>query len=139
VALFVDTSAFYALADESDAEHERVLALYQARAGAGDLLTTDYVVVESWLLLRARLGVDSARRFWRGIRNGAVTIVGVGGDDLERAWALDEKYHDQGFGLVDASSFAVIERLGVGEALSLDAHFRVIRLGRRRRALTVIP
>ena len=137
--LFVDTSAFYALTDESDAEHARVLAIYEARAAVGDLVTTDYVLVESCLLVRARLGRAAARRFWRGMRLGPVEIVGVTAEDLERAWTIDAKFADQHFGLVDSTSFALMERLGIEQALSLDAHFRVVRIGRSGRALAVTP
>lgn len=137
--LFVDTSALYALTDESDAEHERVLTIYQPRATAGDLVTSDYILVESCLLVRARLGPGASRRFWRGMRQGPVAIVGVTTEDLERAWSIDAKFADQDFGLVDSTSFALIERLGIEQALSLDAHFRIVRFGRSRRALAVYP
>jgi predicted nucleic acid-binding protein len=138
VALFVDTSALYALVDESDAAHDRVREIYEPRAA--DLVSTDYVLVESWLLVRARFGVAIARRFWNGMRNGPISLVGITADDLERAWVIDSgSWRDQGFGLVDATSFAVIERLGVSEALSLDRHFRTVRIGRRGTALKVWP
>ena len=137
--LFVDTSAFYALTDQSDAEHARVLAVYEPRAAAGDLVTSDYVLVESCLLVRARLGPAAARRFWPGMRLGPAEIVGTTAEDLDRAWSIDSKFADQQFGLVDSTSFALIERLGIEQALSLDTHFRVVRLGRSRRALAVIP
>ena len=138
-ALFVDTSALYALADESDHHHERVAAVYEPHALAGGLLTTDYVIVESWLLVKGRLGPVAARNFWRGVHEGPLAISGVTEEDLERARALDEAFGDQDFGLVNASSFAVIERFGIEQALSLDVHYRIVRLGRHRRALTVLP
>jgi predicted nucleic acid-binding protein len=140
IALFVDTSAFYALADESDGEHGSVWDVYQSRAERSDLVTTDFVMVETSLLIRARLGPDASRQWWRGIRSGPVAIVGVTADDLERAWDIDQKFSDQHFGLIDSSCFAVIERLGIEEALSVDRHFRAVRLGSRwRRALRIMP
>jgi len=44
------------------------------------------------------------------------------------------------FSMVDCTSFAVIERLGIRRAFAFDVHFRVFRLGPwRRQALEIIP
>src|SRR5262245_9976068 len=75
-ALFVDTGAFYAAADRSDAHHDDAAAVFKARA-AGGLITTDHVVVETWLLLRARLGREAAMKFWDAMESGLVKVIGV--------------------------------------------------------------
>jgi predicted nucleic acid-binding protein len=139
-ALFVDTSAFYAVADESDRHHDETKALFTARGVAGDLKTSDHVFVESWCLMRARLGKAVAMKYWDAMETGVVQVYGVKSDDLARARSIARTWRDQDFSLVDCTSFALIERLSIAEALALDTHFRVYRFGpRRRSALNVLP
>jgi predicted nucleic acid-binding protein len=59
--------------------------------------------------------------------------------DLDAAWAIGEAFPDQRFSLVDRTSFAVMERLGVHRALAFDDDFAVYRFGPRRdRAFEVL-
>jgi predicted nucleic acid-binding protein len=129
LTLFVDTSAFYAAADTADRSHERMTRLL----GAGEpLVTTDHVLVESWLLIRHRLGRPAAIAFWEAVRAGASGVEHVGPADLEVAWSIATAFEDQDFSLVDMTSFAVMQRIGVLRAASLDDDFAIFRFGRRR-------
>ncbi|MGH9400318.1 MAG: type II toxin-antitoxin system VapC family toxin [Thermoanaerobaculia bacterium] len=129
MTLFVDTSAWYAAADRSDRSHRRAVSML---SGAEELLTTDHVLVETWLLLRHRLGRGAAERFWEGIRAGAGEIEPVCAADLEVAWAVAETFPDQDFSIVDRTSFAVMLRLGLRRAATFDGDFAVFRFGRGR-------
>jgi predicted nucleic acid-binding protein len=136
VTLFVDTSFWYAAADAGDRSNERCRRVLSAGEG---LLTTDHVLVETWILLRHRLGRTPAERFWQGLRGGVATIEPVVAGDLEVAFAIGEAYSDQDFSIVDRTSFAVMQRLGLERAASLDDDFAVFRYGPRRRlAFTVV-
>ena len=138
--LLVDTSGFYAVADRSDAHHDEAREIFAARGSAGDLVTTDHIVVETWMLLRARLGRPAAMRYWDAVMTGAVRVLGVTGSDLSRARRIASSWPDQDFSLVDLTSFATMEQRGIEEALALDDHFRVYRFGPgRRRAFRVLP
>jgi predicted nucleic acid-binding protein len=129
LTVFVDTSAFYAAADSADRSHERMKRVL----GAGEpLVTSDHVLVESWLLLRHRLGRAAANAFWEAVRAGACAVEHVGPADLEVAWTIAADFEDQDFSLVDMTSFAVMQRIGVLRAASLDSDFAVYRFGRRR-------
>ena len=130
MTLFVDSSAFYAGADSGDRSHARAREVL----GAGmSLVTTDHVLVESWLLIRHRLGRPAAESFWSAIRGGAAALEPVGIGDLEVAWSIGESFPDQDFSLVDRTSFAVMERLGLRRVASFDADFAIFRFGRGRR------
>jgi uncharacterized protein len=136
VTLFVDSSAFYAGADRADRQHERAATILSA---GEPLVTTDHVLVEVWLLLQRRLGTRIAERFWEGLRTGVARIEPVGVADLERAWNIGLDFGDQGFSIVDRTSFAVMQRLGVYRAASFDDDFAVFRFGpRRARAFDVV-
>jgi predicted nucleic acid-binding protein len=68
-----------------------------------------------------------------------VAIESVGPADLEAAWQIGQSWQDQDFSIVDRTSFAVMRRLGIERAASLDDHFAVFRFGpERRRAFTVV-
>jgi predicted nucleic acid-binding protein len=135
LSLFVDTSAFYAVLDYDDKDHARATAILSA----GDrLTTTDHVLVECWQLTRIRLGRDPAERFWASIRGGLASVETVLPADLDAAWRIGETFSDQDFSIVDRTSFAVMERLGISSVASFDDHFSIYRFGpRRERAFDV--
>jgi uncharacterized protein len=135
LSLFVDTSAFYAATDSRDRHHARAAELLR---DADNLTTTDHVLVESWRLIRDFGGFTNAERFWAEIRKGLAAVETVLPGDLDTAWRIGEAFPDQDFSIVDRTSFAVMERLGITAAASFDAHFSIYRFGpRRERAFEV--
>jgi predicted nucleic acid-binding protein len=130
MTMFVDTSAWYSAADRGDSSHRRVVKTLQ---NDEPLVTSDHVLIETWLLLRHRLGRRPAERFWEGLRSGAAEIEPVTTADLEVAWAMTEDFPDQDFSIVDRTSFAVMLRLGLRRVASLDDDFAVFRFGPSRR------
>ncbi|MBZ5591224.1 MAG: PIN domain-containing protein [Acidobacteriia bacterium] len=136
MSLFVDTSIWYAAADKSDANNNRAKA---ALSGGEPLVTTDHILVETWTLIRHRLGRRAAERFWEGLRSGAAIVEIVGAADLASAWEIGRSYRDQDFSMVDRTSFAVMRRLGIDRVASLDDDFAIFRFGPGRRlAFTVV-
>lgn len=135
-SLFVDTSVWYAAADRGDRSHGRAV---QILSRGERLITSDHVLLETWLLLRSRLGKGAAEAFWFALKSGAAAIEVVGLGDLEVAWSIGEAFPDQDFSLADRSSFAVMQRLGVHRAASFDDDFSIFRFGPgRRRAFEVV-
>ena len=97
------------------------------------------MLVETWLLLNARLGQSAAERFWDGLRGGAARIEPVDTADLERAWSIGQDFADQRFAIVDRTSFAVMLRLGIHRVASFDDDFLIFRFGSRKdRAFEVV-
>ena len=126
MSLFVDTSVWYAAADASDTSNERAREILSA----GEVLvTTDHVLVETWTLLRWRIHREAVESFWRGLRAGVAKLEAVGLADLQAAWAIGRDFPDQDFSMVDRTSFAVMERLGLERAASFDDDFAVYRWG----------
>lgn len=135
MTLFVDTSTFYAAVDAGDIDHglaKRLLATHEP------MLTTDHVLLETWLLIQRRLGHVAAEHFWRGTLP-VVDIEMVQPADLEKALEIGAAFADQGFSIVDRTSFAVMLRLGTHRVASLDKDFAVFRFGPRRdRAFEIV-
>jgi len=129
MSLFVDTSIWYASVDASDFDNVRARSILSS---GESLVTTDHVLVETWRLVHHRIGRKQAERFWQGLR-GAAWIEVVGEADLETAWQIGQSWRDQDFSIIDRTSFAVMLRLGIERAASLDEHFALFRFGSRRR------
>jgi len=136
VSLFVDSSVWYAAGDRGDRSNARAKRILKAAKDA--LVTTDHVLVETWLLFRHRLGRGVAEQFWEGLRTGVATIEAVTEGDLDLAWAIGAAYPDHDFSIVDRTSFSVMQRLGVHVVATSDTDFAVFRFGPgRRRAFTI--
>lgn len=136
VSLFVDTSMWYAAADAGDRGNARAREVLST---GKDLVVTDHVLVETWLLVRRRLGRHAADGLWDGLRGGIASIEAVTLADLEVARGIREGYPDQDFSIVDLTSFTVMQRLGLQRVATFDSDFAVYRYGPKRgRAFTVV-
>ncbi|OFW05774.1 MAG: hypothetical protein A3I61_06920 [Acidobacteria bacterium RIFCSPLOWO2_02_FULL_68_18] len=133
VNTFVDTGAWYAVADRSDRHHGRASQFYLAHATENRLVTSDLIVAETWTLLASHLGRAAAMTFWETLRDGRVPILTIEASDLEAAWRIAQEFADQDFSFTDCASFALMERLGLEDVFAFDAHFLVYRYGSNRR------
>ncbi len=136
MTVFIDSSVWYAAIVERDSDNERAKSILKR---ADRLSTTDHVLAETWLLLQRRHRRDAAEALWGQIRGGLATLEIVTHEDMDTAWAIGQRFPDQDFSLVDRTSFAVMERLGITRVASFDNHFAVYRYGPRRdRAFEVL-
>ena len=123
MAVFVDTSAFFAVLDGDDANHLSAARIWRRLLDEReDLVTSNYVLVECLALVQRRLGLEAARVF-------QVDVVGV----LQVRW-VDEHIHAAGIAamltagrrqlsLVDCVSFEVMRRRGLAKAFAFDQDF----------------
>jgi predicted nucleic acid-binding protein len=120
--VLADTSAIYALVDRDDSYHRKAVALLHSlsRRGLTPLLT-NFIVAESHALILSRVGADTARRWLLGH---VWPVEPVHPRDEERAKEIIRRYIDKSFSYTDATSFAVMERLGIKEAFGFDPHFQ---------------
>lgn len=123
-AVFVDTGAFAALAIASDANHRIAIKTASVLDERGDrLFTTNFVVAETYTLILARSGRSLAIEILEEFDQTSDLIVRVAEVDEGRARQIVRRYDDKLFSLVDATSFAVMERLGITQAFTFDRHF----------------
>lgn len=135
--VFVDTSAWYALAAPGDSSHERAVQVVGEHSGR--LVTTDHVLVETWAVARSRHGRAAADDLVGAIlgRNMAEVLTATP-QDIRTALRIGELFRDQDFSMVDRTSWAVMERHGLSEAVAFDIDFSVYRYGSGlRQAFTV--
>jgi predicted nucleic acid-binding protein len=129
LSVFVDTSVWFGAANIRDRHNSRARTILANLAAP---ILTDHVLIETWTLLNVRIHRQAAEKFWIGVRQGNAQLERVLAADLDAAWAIGEAFPDQDFSIVDRTSFAVMERLGLARAASFDDHFAVYRFGRNR-------
>jgi predicted nucleic acid-binding protein len=119
--ILADTSASYALLDRSDRNHARAVALARLmRRRRLTPLLTNFIVGETHGLVLSRLGAGLARRWLFG---NVWPIERITADDEARARDILRRYDDKSFSYVDATSFSLMERLGMRQAFTFDPHF----------------
>jgi len=124
VVAFVDTSAFLNVVDADCAEHTAAVGtwhkLLQDRAL---LVTTDYVRVETWALVKSRFGLNTLARFDRDCLS-VLNVHHVTESQFAAAKTLVLSANRRGFSLVDAASFVVMRDEAIATAFAFDRHFR---------------
>ncbi len=121
--VFVDTSALLALINAGDENHARAArAFVNLQSRQASLVSTSFVLVETYALIGRRLGVDAVRTF----RMAFAPLMAV-------VW-VDETLHNAGLdlllerrkrllSLVDAVSFVAMRQRNIAAAFAFDAHF----------------
>lgn len=121
--VFVDTSGLLALLVASDRFHSRARTAFEAlRASRTRLVTSSYVLVETYALLQSRIGTKAVREF-RASFAPLLHVVWVDEELHERA--LDDlgRRRSRKLSLVDAASFAVMRANRIDQAFAFDRHF----------------
>ncbi|MFF0311515.1 type II toxin-antitoxin system VapC family toxin [Streptosporangium sp. NPDC004379] len=86
------------------------------------------VLTEVCYLLEREQGTRAEAAFLRSISAGQISLIPLTRADVDRMVELVEKYADFPLGAVDASVFAIAERLGADAIATLDRrHFAVVR------------
>lgn len=121
--VYVDTSAFFAVLDQRDANHSNAKRVWEGLLSEDKPLTcSNYVVVESFALLQRRLGMQAVRVFQEDV----LPLVSI-------EW-VDESVHLAGatamlaatnreLSLVDCTSFVIMRKLSIRDAFVYDGHF----------------
>lgn len=121
--MFVDTSGFYAVLDGSDPFCPSAAESFRrAESEHWQLVTTNYVVHETWALVQHRLGWDALEDFLEVLLP-PCTVQFVD----EALYALGASRCQQArlrnLSLTDCISLELMQLLGLSEAIARDAHF----------------
>jgi uncharacterized protein len=122
----LDTSFLFALTDQSDRNHQRVLAI--AQSAHEKLVLPVAVLPEICYLIASRLGHNAMRRFVASMTPDAVQVEPTTIEDLIRVRQILEKYADNQLDFTDAAIVAMAERLAINRVYTLDRRdFSIIR------------
>lgn len=121
-AVFIDSSAIVALVDQDDTSHQDAVTAYHGLVAAGyRLFTTNYVLAESYDLLRTGVGHAVARQW---LKDSGLATYHADEQDERRARRMVLKARGaQGLTITDAISLIVMERFGVSDAFAVDPNF----------------
>jgi len=123
--IFVDTGAWFAIADESDQYHQQAIEVYPGLFREScHLATTNFVIAETYILIRRAIGHQPAMRFLENIA-ASPRVSKIYSDqalELEAERVLGQ-YQDQDFSYVDAVSFAAMRQQKIDRAFAFDRHF----------------
>lgn len=123
--IFVDTNAYGAFMIARDQHHDRAVRLLtEWSRSRRQLVTSNFIIAETHALILGRAGRDVALNMVHLVERGSTRIIRVDEADEIRARRILEHHHDKDYSLTDATSFAIMERLGIGEAFTFDRHFR---------------
>ncbi len=123
MAIFADTSALYALLDRDDENHERAARTWrQIMASDDDVVTTNYVLVETFALVQNRLGLEAVREFQEDVVP-VLQVEFITSEVHRLGIAALFAAHRRNLSLVDCVSFEVMRDSGIKSAFAFDEHF----------------
>jgi uncharacterized protein len=126
--LFVDTAGWLACANASDIAHARACMARDAALEQGALLvTTDYVIDETLTLIRKRINLKAAEKWWLQIETSSrLRWEWIDIERTEKARALFFRHRDKDYSFTDCTSFVVMRELKINQAITTDHHFKQI-------------
>ena len=124
--VFADTSGLIAAFDHRDPSHAAGRKAWRLlSAGRQRILLTEFVVAETVTLLRRRGGWAVSREVGEAIRTSRVMeVVALDQEACSAAWREFVRNPDPKLSFCDAASFVTMRERGIGEAFTLDRHFR---------------
>ena len=122
--VYVDTSAYFSLLDRADKNHQAATRVWKRLIeNNADLVTCNYVLVETVALLQSRLGLDAASDFQSNIVP-LIDIIWIDYDTHRAAVAAHLTANRGKLSLVDCVSFEICRALSVDAVIAFDKHFR---------------
>jgi len=123
MSIFVDTSVFLAVLAEDDSNNKIAAETLATLAENGEqLLTTNYILVESYALIQRRMGMNAIQDFQNKILP-SLTPIWINAEQHQTAMKFFLSENRRNLSFVDCSSFETIQRLVVNKVFTFDSHF----------------
>jgi len=121
--IFVDASFWIGRAIPRDTRHQATRALEDV-VQRSQLVTTGHVLGETWTILRRRLGHARAQSALDAIQAlPGIRVERVDETIETEAWTWLRAHDERPYSFVDATSFALMRKLRIREALAFDGDF----------------
>lgn len=128
VPVFVDAGPWIALVDPHDQWRTHALRVMKGFQETNrTLITSNLVLMEAYSALVGRVERSAIAKFRATLRSSAIIRVERVDAFLEEsAWQLFMRYDDKAVGMVDCTSFAIMEQWQITEAFTFDRHFKQV-------------
>lgn len=124
MVIFVDTSALYSLSCAEDRNYFQAIKIWEDLVKEEtDLVTNNYIVVESISLFQNRFGIDEVRTFQTKLVP-FLNMDWIGEEQHAAAIQTILTANRRNLSLVDCASFETMRRLGIETVFTFDEHFR---------------
>jgi uncharacterized protein len=120
--IFVDTSYWLAQRLARDARHGDAVEL-ESRHARGVLVTSSAVAGETWTFLRRADHGVAMRWLDRLVAAANVTVERIDAELEDEAWSWLRVHDERPYSFVDATSFALMRKLRIREALAFHGDF----------------
>ena len=123
--VYLDSSLFKALVDQDDDFHPQAQKIWHSLlSGEFKLITSNYILDETYTLIRTKCGLDKVRKLRIILSEYAdkVSLMRVTVQDEAQAWTWfwnDWKH----LSYTDCVSFALMKRLNLKRVATFDQHF----------------
>ncbi len=126
--IFIDTSAWDAIEDSGDVNHEAAMIFKDEIANRYELITSNYILDETYTLLLRNIGYARTVAFHRQLemlkKAGVLQVIQLSENVIENAWIIFEKYNqDKCWSFTDCASYAAMKDQDIDEDFSFDRHF----------------
>ena len=122
---FADTSFWVGLQIARDSRHSDAATVWNENRQP--VRTSTAILGETWTLLNRRAGHTAAVAFIDAIeRSGTVSVVGIDDEVDRRAWTWLRAHDERTYSYVDATSFELLRRDRLTEALAFDGDFSAV-------------
>jgi uncharacterized protein len=123
--LFVDTAGWMTMADSKDPHHRESLQYRDHALEQGVVLvTSNYILDETLTLIRIRLGIESAEKWWEQVSESPrCNVEWITPDRAEKALHFFFHWRDQSFSFTDCTSFVLMHKMDIENVITSDHHF----------------
>jgi predicted nucleic acid-binding protein len=125
VKLFVDTWGWVALADWKDPGHEGATQFFRKARRSSGVVTSNFVLDETFTLFFARRPFEEASRFASGLlASPFITREEITTSRFRKAFDLRLAFRDKpDISFTDLTSMAIMQELKIMDVLTGDRHF----------------
>lgn len=125
--IFIDTSGWANLFIATESYHDQAKQWFsQSRQQHDQLITSNYVITELVALFHSPLRVPRSQLFQyiEAITTASYTnVIHIDSTIHDEAWQLLKNRSDKNWSLVDATSFVIMKKWKLSEALTTDHHY----------------
>jgi len=125
--VFIDSSAFVALYLQDDDFHKKAVGvLKKLQQEQRELVTSNFILDEVYTFIRAKRGKMVAVDFTHFLAENVdvVRVNRITIQDEQKALYYFSSLDGKGVSFTDCTSFALMKRMGIQEALTFDSDFK---------------